>query len=182
MRFNLWLRELAGRLDAVGVVGIGLAIMGITLYLTAVLPAREEIASLQSRLARAAHSDAQPPDAAVAAAARSADQLARFDRLFPALAEAPLWVLRIHQLAERNGLTLETGEYRLVKDAALGMTRYQITLPLNGTYAQTRHFIAQVLRDVPAAALDDIVIKRESIGAASTQTRVQLALYLLNDK
>jgi Tfp pilus assembly protein PilO len=105
-------------------------------------------------------------------------QLAAFTRNFPTLKEAPGWILKMHQIAARNELALETGEYRLVDAKDGGLARYQITLPLHGSYAQVRAFLDEVLTQIPAAALEEVAIRRDSVGARTTQTRVRVSLYL----
>jgi hypothetical protein len=53
---------------------------------------------------------------------------------------------------------------------------------LHGGYAQVRTFLEQVLTQIPAAALDEVTIRRESIGSRATETRVRLTLYLAGAK
>jgi Tfp pilus assembly protein PilO len=105
-------------------------------------------------------------------------QLATFTRSFPTLSEAPGWILKMHEIAARNALTLETGEYRLTGARDGGLARYEITLPLHGGYAQVRTFLEQVLTQIPAAALEEVTIRRDSVGARTTETRVRLSLFL----
>lgn len=45
-----------------------------------------------------------------------------------------------------------------------------------------RSFLEQVLTQIPAAALEEVTIKRDSVGARSTETRVRLTLYLAGGK
>lgn len=80
--------------------------------------------------------------------------------------------------AAHNGLSLEKGEYRLLRDAQFPLARYQITLPVSGSYAQVRGFVNEVLDRVPSAALEDLTMKRESIGAPQLESRVRLVLFL----
>jgi hypothetical protein len=53
---------------------------------------------------------------------------------------------------------------------------------LRGGYAQVRSFLDQVLTQIPAAALEEVTIRRDSVGARATETRVRLTLYLANGK
>jgi Tfp pilus assembly protein PilO len=109
-------------------------------------------------------------------------QLATFKRNFPTMSEAPGWILMLHQIAAHNDLTLDSGEYRLTDAKDGGLARYQITLPLRGGYAQVRTFLEQVLTQIPAAALDEVTMRRDSVGARMTETRVRLTLYLADGK
>lgn len=128
------LRDAGARLDALSAVGIGIGAFGAALFVSAVLPAREEAARLRAQLARV-HASAVDPAGDSAAAERGRNQLATFTRNFPTLSEAPGWILRMHQIAANNDLALETGEYRLTNVKDGGLARYQVTLPLRGGYA-----------------------------------------------
>jgi len=80
--------------------------------------------------------------------------------------------------AQRNGLSLDKGEYRLGQDKEFRLAQYQVTFPVRGTYAQVRGFVNAVLDAVPAAALDEITLKREAIGEQNLEARVRFTLYL----
>jgi len=58
------------------------------------------------------------------------------------------------------------------------LARYQVTLPVKGSYVQIRQFVDQALIDVPVAALDDINFKREAIGATQLEARIKFTLYV----
>ena len=165
------------RLDAGSVAGIGLLVFAVALVVSAVMPAREEVDRLRAQVARLQSRAVDAPNAGYAAA-RGMSQLEAFTRNFPTLSEAPASILKMHQIAARNALTLETGEYRLTEAKDGALARYQITLPLNGGYAQVRAFLEEVLAQIPAAALDEVAIRRDTVGARATQTRVRLTLYL----
>jgi len=53
-----------------------------------------------------------------------------------------------------------------------------VTFPVRGTYAQVRGFVNAVLDAVPAAALDEITLKRQAIGDQNLEARVRFTLYL----
>jgi Tfp pilus assembly protein PilO len=177
---QFWERYGSG-VDVLGAAGIGLAVFAFALFMSAIMPAREEAGRLQAKLARMQSAAIDAPDDSKATA-RGMSQLAMFTRNFPTLAEAPGWILKMHQIAARNELTLETGEYRLTNAKDGGLARYQITLPLHGGYAQVRTFLEQVLTQIPAAALDEVTIRRDTIGSRATETRVRLTLYLAGGK
>jgi len=106
------------------------------------------------------------------------DQLQSFYGFFPPLSTLPDWLERIYAAADKNGVTLETGEYKLVQERGWKLSRYQLTLPVRGSYGQIRGFIAQVLTEVPAAALDEVGFRRETIGSERLDARLRLTLYL----
>ena len=65
-----------------------------------------------------------------------------------------------------------------MQDRNWKLTRYQLTLPVKGSYRQIRGFIAQVLTDVPASALEEIGFRRDTVGTDRIDARLRLTLYL----
>ena len=165
-------------LGTAGVIGIGLLVFGTAFYVSSVAPARNELKRLETRSARAGAGMLAAGGGDTIAA--GVEQLERFQKRFPGFGEAPALVLKLHTIAAANGIALETGEYRLIRERDSNVMRYQITLPLKGSYPQVRLFLAQLLDEVPALSLDEIAIKRETVNARSTETRVRLTAYLVN--
>ena len=88
------------------------------------------------------------------------------------------WLGEVHLAAARHGLVLETGEYRLQHPPGARLARYELELPLKGTYPQLRAFLADVLKKIPAAAVDDVVIRRETVASPQLDAKVRLFVYL----
>jgi hypothetical protein len=110
--------------------------------------------------------------------ATSVDQLATFYSYFAASDSAPDWLDLIYQAAHQHNLKLEQGEYRVARERAGQLTRYQVTLPVKGSYLQIRGFLARALSDVPIASLDSIKFERQKVGDGSIEAKVKMTLYL----
>lgn len=171
----IWRRTLAA-LAWPGLLGLALLLFaaGIYLYQVQTKTARldglkRDSASLKLRIEQAAKSGI--PETS------DQDELIKFYGFF---SDAPLseWLHKLYTAAAAQKLPLEQGEYRITPSKNGKLVRYQITLPVKGSYLQIRQFVAQALRDVPLAALDDITFKRETIGATEVETRIKLTLYL----
>jgi Tfp pilus assembly protein PilO len=169
-------RELS-RLTWRGLAGAALMLFALGFAASALLPARqrevqlkEDVGELRARL-RSVGDTAQvvPP---------RATQLTNFYAFFPHVDTLPDWIGRIHTAAARNGLALESGDYLLERRKEQRLVQYQVTLPVRGSYGQIRGFVAEVLEKVPAAALEDIVLKRESIGTPALEARIRWVIYL----
>jgi Tfp pilus assembly protein PilO len=170
-------RESVEALGLAGVVGIALLVFAATLYGTAVAPRAAERAALQAeaeRLRERLRMSGSP----AGAKGTLAEQLATFYAFFPPAQSSPDWLGKIHAAAKAKGLVLQSGEYKLERSADARLARYQITLPVTGSYAQLRGFIGQVLTDVPAAALEEITLRRESVASPRLEARIRLTLYL----
>jgi Tfp pilus assembly protein PilO len=150
-------------------LGLWLAVLRPTALETESL--REEVADLRARLRSSGEHGAVPipTDAA---------QLENFYAFFPRVESLPDWLGHIHTAAARNGLVLESGEYRLVRPRDARLVRYQVMLPVRGTYPQLRGFVAEVLEQVPAAGLEDLVIKRDAIGNPELDVRLKFVIHL----
>ena len=171
------LRAEVDRLGRSGVVGIALAGFAAAFYFSAVAPAEERRAGLRAEAERL-RERLQMGGTATGAKGTPAEQLAMFYAFFPPPQSSPDWLGKIHAAARAKGLVLRSGEYKLERSPDQRLARYQITLPVAGSYAQIRGFIGQVLADVPAAALEEITLRRENVSNPTLEARIRLTLYL----
>jgi len=176
----LWeLRQSPRWLGRAGFAGIGLLLLAVTIALVRLPSAHDRLGDLQQttatlheRLQRAAGSfddKARTPE----------EQLANFYAAFPARGAAPDLLGRIYATAARHGVTLSQGEYRPKRESGSLLTRYQITLPVNGHYLKVRDFLGESLRKNPFLALDHITVQRAKINDPMVEARIQLTLYLI---
>ena len=173
----LRLRREAERLGWAGVAGIALLAFAGMLFFSAALPLRDEVARLRDEtddLKRRLRSG----DLTALGKPGVAEQLATFYAFFPPPTSSPDWLGRIHEIARARGLQLQSGEYRLERGSSPRLARYQITLPVQGSYAQIRGFVSAVLEQVPAAVLEEVSLKRDSVESARVEARIRLTLYL----
>ena len=114
------------------------------------------------------------------------DQIKRFYAQFPASETLPNCLRLIDNIALKQRLTLNRGDYKLTQIKSLQsnqatLARYEIVLPVTGQYVQIRQFIAQVLHELPALALSDLQLKRESAQSPSVEARLIFVLLLKNN-
>ncbi|HSD44483.1 MAG TPA: hypothetical protein VLD36_21795 [Burkholderiales bacterium] len=169
------LREELERLGWPGVVGLGLLAFAAMIAVSALLPLRAEVARLRG--------EADELQRRIGGGERAArpqvrDQLATFYAFFPPSDSSPDWLGKIHAIAQAKGVQLASGEYRLERAPSPRLRRYQMTLPVQGTYAQIRGFVGEVLEQVPAAVVEEVSLKRESVETQRVEARVRLTLYL----
>jgi hypothetical protein len=159
-----------------GMAGLALLALSIAVAATAISVRLTELDAVQA--ASEGREQRVAGDAQSRAQASRDEQLLKFYGHFPALSTLPDWLERVYGAAEKNGVALEIGEYRLVQEKNWKLTRYQVTLPVKGSYQQIRGFIAQVLTDVPASALEEVGFKRDTVGSDRIDARLRLTLYL----
>ncbi|HEY9397248.1 MAG TPA: hypothetical protein VIQ28_06470 [Burkholderiales bacterium] len=157
-----------------GLVGAALLLIAVLAYGAMVVPLYDKIASLNDEVAEAR---ARITGHLSPAATRTAE-LSSFYSFFPKSQSSPLWLGKIYGAAKETGVTLTSGEYEFQRTKESRLGRYRISLPAHGSYEQVREFIAAVLKEVPAAALDDISLRREAIESTDLEARLRLTLYM----
>lgn len=172
------LDDLRNRIEGLGlpgVIGIALLVFACALYASALRPLQDKVAELRQE---AAQLQAKHKLNGTLRISSPDEQLEYFYKFFPAQQSTPDWLGKIHVAAKDSGVELASGEYKLERTSGDKLSRYQIVLPLKGSYQQIRGFIARVLELVPAVALQEISLQRDSVGNPALEARIRLTLYL----
>jgi hypothetical protein len=164
-----------GGLGWPGAAGCLLLAAAGAFYLGAVLPQDTRLQQLREQQRERREAASRPaPEPPLA----PAQKLAAFYGSFPAPGALPDQLNLIYRAAQQQALALEQGEYRAGKESLEELMRYQITLPVRGTYPQIRKFVDGALARVPALALESIQFERQKIGEPSLEARIRFVLYL----
>jgi hypothetical protein len=173
-RARNWLEEIGWP----GVAGLALCAFSALLGATVISARVAELDALQAEILGLQARYLMTGSAAAGGRSSGEEQLQNFYGFFPPLSTLPDWLERIYAAAEKNGVALDVGEYRLVQERGWRLARYQLTLPVKGSYGQIRGFVAQVLTEVPASALDEIGFRRDAVATDRVDVRLRLTLYL----
>ncbi|MNC99262.1 hypothetical protein D3C83_174870 [compost metagenome] len=73
-------------------------------------------------------------------------------------------------------MELRSAAYR-TQAAGARLERYEIVLPVSGSYAQVRDFLKRALVEIPVLSLDQVSLKRESRNDARVQAELRLAIH-----
>lgn len=163
-----------GLMSRTGLAGLALLAMTMGTLVSVVLPGQRHQSQLEERVEQlktapiTTNTPAPPPET----------QLAGFYRAFPKGGTTPDWLQKIYDAASSHGLSLDQGEYILLSDGAAKLDQYRIVFPVKGTYPQLRSFSDEVLRAVPAIALEAVSFKREKVADGSVEARLTFLLYL----
>ena len=169
------------RISREAALGLGLIVLCLVFYLAAVRPAQSHLDQLHADM-RSLHEQIQNSARALQANRETpSEQLLAFYKFFPGASSSPVWLDKIYSAARRQHLTLDQGEYRPAQEKTGRLMRYQITLPVRGSYLQLRNFLAAVLTDVPIASLDHISFERRKIGDQAIDAKIKLTLYLTRE-
>lgn len=94
------------------------------------------------------------------------------------------WLAKLYAIGKATGVELHSGTYKApggkAGDAAAGagrIERYEMVLPVSGSYAQMRDFLNRALAEIPVLSLDQMTLKRESRNDGAVQAELKLSLH-----
>jgi len=161
-----------------GILGLVILLGSLIFYATTVLPMQKQHAMLKLEQLQLRRDIAQNQHRESKLAPTGEMQLKVFYGQLPSLNRSDAYLAKIYAAAERQHIMLEIGEYKLAGAEIGNIQRYQITLPLKGSHVQIRHFLSEILTEVPAMSLDDISFKRETINLTVVNAVIKLTLFL----
>lgn len=161
-----------------GVLAVGILLVYPVFYLAAIVPARERL-DVAQRNAQARHEQIRRANEATGSVRHTpAEQLAEFYRIFPEERSAPKWLGKLAVLAQENGIVLNEGDYKVMRDDSARLMRLQMVLPVKGEYQTIRRFLAALPAEIPVIALENVQFSRHNVGDPSVEALIRLTLYL----
>lgn len=158
-----------------GVAGLGLLALCAIYYFFAVMPANKAVCTLNSEAAVQMKSHRE------ADRVSPARQLTSFYRVFPRVKGATDALEKLHDAAMLQGVTLEQGEYHLVRNGADKLARYEVALPIKGDYLHLRKFLSQALTDIPYLSLDSMEFQRQKVSETTVDAQVKMTIFLADN-
>lgn len=155
-----------------GLAALPLLAAAVVLQLVLLPPLQERV---EARTAAATAASARKPQRLNDDPGR---QLQEFYRHFGTGDALPEHLATLHGVAQANGIALQMGDYRLLRERDAKLTRYQVTLPVQGSYPDVRRFVAAALQSLPSAALDHVSFERKRVDDGKIEAQVRFTLYL----
>ena len=173
MRQHLY--RLRHELGATGVAGVVLFI-GAALFMTFVLqPLKERNRVLEARAGIGRDLGAvQSPQSEM----RAAEKLGALYQYLEKPEATTDWLAKLYAIGRATGVELQSASYK-TQDAGGRLQRYEIVLPLNGSYTQMREFLKRSLAEIPVLSLDQISLKRENRREGTVQAELRLTLHMV---
>jgi uncharacterized protein YneF (UPF0154 family) len=84
---------------------------------------------------------------------------------------------RIFEIAFKNQIDLQVGDYKWILDKSTNISKYQITYPVAAEYSNIERFIVQVMLELPWVSLDSFSIRRESVKDDDVQVDIVFTLH-----
>ena len=88
------------------------------------------------------------------------------------------WLAKLYAIGRATGVELQSATYK-TQNAGGRLQRYEIVLPLTGSYTQMRDFLKRSLAEIPVLSLDQISLKRENRREGTVQAELRLTLHMV---
>lgn len=89
------------------------------------------------------------------------------------------WLAKLYATATVAGLDFRNADYRLV-ESRQRLQRYQITLPMSGTYPQIRAFLEGALAEIPVMSIDQVTFRRKQVGDTRVEAEAVMSVHILH--
>jgi hypothetical protein len=161
------LKALQEELGGLGLAALALLALAVAFHALAVKPLEERSRALHAALERGAGGGG---------AGRTAAQLEELYAYLERSEERTDWLAKLHAIGRATGVKTRSATYR---SAAAGerLERYEIVLPVSGSYPQIRDFLKRALAEIPVLSLDQMSLKRETRSEARVQAELRLTLH-----
>jgi len=158
------LHQLRHELGAVGTAAlVALAAAGM-FFLLVLQPMKDERARLEGALSKNPQKN-------------NPTNLASFYGFLEAQDEATTDTLaKLYAIGKATGVDLQSGSYR-AQPAAGRLERYELALPVAGSYAQIRDFLNRALAEIPSLSLDQMTLRRDGRNEATLHAELRLTLH-----
>ena len=173
MNLSKTMLRLRAEIGFLGIVSLALIACGLAIQFSVLQPLEARRISLEQRVTQSF-----VPGRGAPSDASSGLTLPRFYRFFESSDDAPTQLARLHTIGKAAGLDLRSAQYRVDRSGPR-MLRYEITLPLAGSYTQIRSFLRNALAEIPVLSLDQVTLKKDRPGEGPVLADVRMTLHLL---
>lgn len=170
-RWQWYAQQLIAAAGLPGLFGLAMIMAAVLLQFGLIQPARQDISQLQANLTRARN---LPPAAPVLGAEQ---QVVQFYDSFPAPQALSQQLRTLHRVTETQEMFMGKVDYKLSRVSGTPLKRYEVSYSLLTDYPSLRMYLAELLRTLPNAALEDIELQRFNEGAEMLEAKLQLVLY-----
>ena len=151
--------DLRHELGALGTAAlVALAAAGV-FFIMVLQPMQEERARLENALSK---NKSRP----------ETQNLTEFYGFLQSKEETTDALAKLYAIGTATGVNLQSGTYR-TQQAGARLERYELALPVNGSYAQIRDFLNRALAEIPSLSLDQMTLRRNKV-AVEAELRLTL--------
>ena len=88
------------------------------------------------------------------------------------------WLAKLYGIGRATGIELQSATYSAAQPGGR-IQRYEIVLPVAGTYTQLRDFLKRATAEIPVLSVDQMSLKRESRNDGALQAELHLTLHMV---
>lgn len=88
------------------------------------------------------------------------------------------WLAKLHGIGAATGVQLKSASYKEQKTDGR-IVRYEMVLPVSGSYPQIRDFLKRSLAEIPVLSVDQLALKRETRNDGAIQAELRLTLHMV---
>jgi Tfp pilus assembly protein PilO len=93
--------------------------------------------------------------------------------------EAPTdWLAKLYGIGRATGIELQSARYG-TPDAGGRIARYEIVLPVAGSYGQIRDFLKRATAEIPVLSVDQLSLRRDNRNDGALQGELRLTLHMV---
>jgi Tfp pilus assembly protein PilO len=167
------MKRILERIGFAGVAAIGLLAAALFFSNFMVKPLQEKNLSLTEAASRSGRK---------ADSAQSGEKVAAVYEYLRKEEDTTDWLAKLHGIGIATGVQLRSATYRTQPTDAR-IVRYEIVLPVSGSYGQIRDFLKRAAAEIPVMSIDQITLKKdEKNGAApraALHAEMRLTLHLV---
>jgi Tfp pilus assembly protein PilO len=166
------LARLSHELGPLGLASLLILAALAAFQLLVLKPLESRSETLRERVAR------QAPSGATRSAASGADKVAAVYAFLRKDEQTTDWLAKLHGIGAATGVQLKSASYR-TQPTAGRIVRYEIVLPVAGSYPQIREFLKRSLAEIPVLSIDQLTLKRESRDNGAVQAELRMTLHMV---
>ena len=161
--------------DELGITGLAALLLfaAASVFMMLVLqPLKEKSRVLESRAGMLR-------DSAPGQAGNAADKVGAVYQYLDKPEATTDWLAKLYAIGAATGVELQSASYKTQATPGTRVERYEIVLPLTGSYTQMRDFLKRSLAEIPVLSLDQISLKRENRREGTVQAELRLTLHMV---
>jgi len=162
------LLRLRSELGPAGMAGVVLLAAAALFMLLVLHPLEDRARDVQARAA------GRP--AVASQAGNAGEKVGALYRYLDKPEETTDWLAKLYAIGKATGVELQSANYKLQQPGSR-VERYEIVLPLTGSYGQMRDFLKRALAEIPVLSLDQISLKRESRKEGAVRAELRMTLH-----
>jgi Tfp pilus assembly protein PilO len=163
------MKRILERIGVAGVAAIGLLAAALLFSNFMVKPLQEKNVSLTEAASRSGRK---------ADNAQSGAKVAAVYEYLRKEEDTTDWLAKLHGIGTATGIQMRTATYRMQPTEGR-IVRYEIVLPVAGSYGQIRDFLKRATLEIPVLSIDQVTLKKEERKGAALQAEMRLTLHMV---